>query len=124
MKSKKIRSIFVIGILLCLSTLSNGQVKKEHIGIWKFEAPTAPAGFTSGIYEVRKDTVFTQFTSENYRFPSEWAKSNYDTLSFLVNINGDDVHCILITENDTSMKGNAVWSSGETVLTLIKQNKK
>lgn len=86
-----------------------------------FEAPTAPDGFNFGTYEIKKDTVYTQFTDESYRFPSTWAKSSSDTLKFLVNINGDDVHCVLWKEDKTTMRGNAVWSSGETILALKKK---
>jgi hypothetical protein len=121
MKSSVLKLALIVTILFITTLSSQAQIKKAFRGSWNFDAPTAPGGFNYGIYEIKKDSVLTTFTGQKFIFPSTWAKSSKDTLSFLVSINGLEVLCSFGKEDKTTMKGNAVWSSGQTIVTLKKK---
>ena len=121
MKSK-VLEFFLITLILLISSLSvNRQIKKAYRGNWSFAAPAGNPGFTEGIFEFNKDSIFTTFTNMKYKFPCTWVKVKKDSVIFESNINGYNVLSSLKIENKTNMKGNCVWSSGESKLVLKKK---
>lgn len=124
MKSK----FFKLLVILLLSFIVvKGQDNKKVInpqGTWKFEAPYAPEGYTSGLIVVgmkdKKNTMTMSFTGSEYTIPGENVTAKNDSLKFSVFVEGQDVKVFLKNDNDTIMSGKAVYSEGEIPLTLRK----
>jgi hypothetical protein len=99
--------------------------KKKPIGKWKFEAPSAPEGYTSGSISIsfaeNKYSTAVSLTGSDYVIPGDKTKFENDTLSFILLIEGTEITITLKLENDTKMTGKAVYSEGEIPLTLIKE---
>lgn len=121
MKNKVLEYRLIMLILLITSFSVNGQINKVYRGKWIFEAPAGNPGFTDGLIEFKKDSVFTIFTNMSYKFPSTWIKVKKDSIIFESNINGYDVLSSLKIENKISMRGICVWRSGQSKLILRKK---
>jgi hypothetical protein len=121
MKSKILKSFLLCSILLLGSLSTNAQIKEPYIGNWRFEAPTAPDGYTYGIITFKKDSVFSAFTDKNYTFPSNWIKVKSDSIIYGSNIDGETVLFSLKVIDKLKVTGNAVWSGGETLMILTKK---
>jgi hypothetical protein len=102
---------------------SNGQ-KIDPVGIWKFEAPYAPDGYTSGIVRVgrseQKPTAAMSFTGSEYKLNGDKVKIANDSILFSVSLEGQEIKVLLKVESEISMSGKAVYSEGEVPLTLKK----
>ena len=121
MKNKVLMLSFIM-LLLHLGSLSaEAQIKPTYLGNWSFSAPTAPEGYTYGIIEIRKDSVTTFFTELNYKVPSLWVKAKNDSITYKAFVDDTDVLFSLKIENQTSIKGDAVWSDGQTQMILKKK---
>jgi len=115
-------------VLLVLSVLAvNGQnstKKISPVGSWKFEAPYAPEGYTSGtiavVYAAEKYTTSMAFSGSEYKFAGEKVNVEKDTVTFSIYIEGEDIKVSLKMDNDSKMSGKAVYSGGEVPLTLTK----
>jgi len=96
----------------------------DPIGTWKFEAPYAPEGYTSGTIVVgmaeNKYNSTMVFTGSDYKLTGEKVKFEKDTVSFTIYIEGEDINVTLKMENGTKMAGKAVYSEGEVPLTMTK----
>lgn len=118
--------LFVLFIVFSLPvvTAQNNQKKKDPVGKWKFEAPYAPEGYTSGIIEVgfaeKKYSASMMFSGGEYKLTGEKVKIENDTISFSVFIEGQGVAVKLKMEDSSKMLGKAVYSEGEVPLTLTK----
>lgn len=104
---------------------ANAQtVQNNPAGKWKFEAPYAPEGFTSGTIEValadNNYSTSISFTGNDFKIPGEKTKVEKDTLSFTVFVEGNEVAIQLKMEDATKMSGKAHYSEGEIPLTLTK----
>ena len=120
------------GILIILSiifslpilTAQNNQVKSSPIGTWKFAAPYAPEGYTSGTIVVgfaeKKHTATMSFTGSENLLPGEKVTAANDSVMFSVLLEGQDIKVLLKIVSDTNMTGKAVYSEGEVPLTLTK----
>ena len=119
---------FILLALLLVSFISvNGQSKTKKsnpVGTWKFEAPYAPEGYTSGMIVVgmaeKKHTATMSFTGNDYNLPGENVKNVNDSLYFSIFLEGQDIQVLLKIENENKMSGKAVYSEGEVPLTLTK----
>jgi hypothetical protein len=120
---KRRNFLFVLFAMFLLSgSLSlNAQVKKTYLGDWSFDAPSAPEGYISGIITLKKDSSFMQFTDGYYRYPSSWLKAKSDSIIYQSNIDGEIVLFSLKIKDKTNIAGDAVWSSGQTVMILTKK---
>ena len=102
----------------------NNQVKNNPVGTWKFAAPYAPEGYTSGTIIVgfaeEKHTATMSFTGNEYKLPGEKVKAVNDSILFSVYLEGQDIKVLLKMVSDTNMTGKAVYSEGEVPLTLTK----
>lgn len=123
---KKI-AMFLFLALLSVSIL-NGQASKTKnnpVGNWKFDAPYAPEGYTSGVIEVvfadNKYSSNISFTGSDYKIPGEKVKFENDTIDFVVYIEGNDIAIKLKMESSTRMSGKATYFEGEIPLTLLRE---
>jgi hypothetical protein len=98
--------------------------KIDPVGKWKFEAPFAPEGFTSGIIDLsfadNKYSSAISFTGGDYIIPGDKTKVENDSVTFVVVVEGNEVTVSLKAENDVKMAGKAVYFQGEIPLTLTK----
>jgi hypothetical protein len=122
---KKLIPLFIL-LLLSVSVISaqDSQKRKNPVGKWKFEAPYAPEGYTSGTIDIAfaedKYSSTISFTGSDYKIPGERIKVEKENVTFVVIIEGDEVVISLIAENDNKMTGKAVYSEGEIPLTLTR----
>lgn len=119
---------FVIVLLIFFSLpflkAQNNQVKNNPVGTWKFEAPYAPEGYTSGTIVVglteKKPTANMSFTGSDNKLPGDNVKFMNDSVFFSIYLQGQDVKVFLKMENESTMSGKAVYTEGEVPLTLTK----
>jgi hypothetical protein len=128
MKSK-IFTLLVFSFLSVIIVSGQNITKKNNpVGTWKFEAPYAPEGYTSGIIEVgfaeKKYSASMMFSGSEYKLNGEKVKIENDTISFSVFIEGQDVAVKLKMENSSKMSGKAVYTEGEVPLALTREMKK
>lgn len=123
------KSFAILLILLFGTTLISGQSAKTRntvLGKWKYEAPNAPEGYTSGTIEIsftdNKYVSLIVFEGSDYKVQGDRTKVENDTVSFVVFVEGNEVSVSLKAENDTKMTGKAVYSEGEIPLSLTREN--
>ena len=123
---KRIIFIFIVIFVYTLTSFaqqSKGQ-KNNSVGTWKFEAPYAPEGYTSGTIivgnEEQKPTATMSFTGNEFKIPGENVKVVKDSILFSVYIQGQDVKVMLKMDTEIKMSGKAVYSEGEVPLALNK----
>jgi hypothetical protein len=122
---KKI-TLFCLTFMLCVTVLTaqNNQVKKNPVGTWKFEAPYAPEGYTSGTIVVgmaeSKYTTTMSFTGSEYKLTGEKVKAANDSVTFIIYLENQDIKVRLKLEDQTKMTGKAIYSEGEVPLALTR----
>ncbi len=123
MKKGLVIVLFIVFNLPFL-TAQNNQVKNNPVGTWKFEAPYAPEGYTSGTIVVgfteQKHTTTMSFTGSDSILPGEKVRAMNDSVLFSIYLEGQDIKVMLKMENESKMSGKAVYSEGEVPLTLTK----
>jgi hypothetical protein len=118
--------LFLTALFICanLNAQDNNLLKKDPVGKWKFESPTAPEGYKTGtmVFGVTegKYTTGTIFTNFDYKFPGEKVKYVNDSVSFVINLEGEAVKVLLKIEDSAKMSGKAVYSKGAVPLVLTK----
>src|SRR5664279_797511 len=119
--------IFTLIIISFLSVIGvSGQIAKKNqsAGTWKFTAPYAPEGYSSGTIVIgsaeKKDTATMSFGTGEYKLGGENVKFISDSVLFSIFLEGQDIKVMLKVISDTSMSGKAVYSEGEVPLTLNK----
>jgi len=125
------KKLFPFAMLLVFSiSLINAQTtktKKDPAGDWKFEAPYAPEGYTTGKITIgfaeKKYTAVISMTGSDYKINGENVKFENDTVSFSVYIEGETVGVKMKMEDTVKMTGAATSSQGEIPLTATKQVK-
>ncbi len=116
--------IFTLFIIFSLSAIGvSGQIaNKNKSGTWKFAAPYAPEGYSSGTIVIgsaeKKDTATMSFGTGEYKLSGENVKVLNDSILFSIFLEGQDIKVMLKIDSDTSMSGKAVYSEGEVPLTL------
>jgi len=121
MKTKNLLFCLFVIFFLSGSLCLNAQVNKSYQGKWNFETPAAPEGYTSGIVTMKKDSSYMQFDGGYYIYPSSWVKAKSDSIIYESNIDGEIVLFSLKIKDKTNITGDAVWSSGQTVMILTKK---
>jgi hypothetical protein len=122
------KTLFTLIILVTLVFSAVGQQsaskKSNPAGTWKFEALSAPEGYTNGTivvgFEEKKPTTSMAFTGTEYKFPGENVKASNDSVLFSIYLQGQDIRVLLKMETESKMSGKAVYSEGEVPLTLTK----
>lgn len=125
----KILSIIVLSILSVMTLSAQSNTKKNNpVGTWKFEASTAPEGYTSGITIIalagQKYSATMSFTGTEYNIPGENVKVEGESLSFTVYVEGQNVNVNLKMENAAKMAGKASYSEGEIPIALARAAEK
>lgn len=126
MMKKGIFTLFLLAFCT-VSTLTAQTASKNqaYTGSWKFEAPYAPEGFTSGTIDVKfaneKFSTSISFPNIGYNLAGEAAKLEKDTLTFKAYVEGQEVVVHLKLDGDKKMTGKAVYFEGEIPITLTKQ---
>ncbi len=118
---------FIMLIIFCSSAGSaqstNGKI--DPVGQWKFDAPYAPEGYTSGTIdfclEEVKYTASISLTNLDYNLTGEKVRIQNDSLYFFIWIDTDSVSVNLKMNDNSTMTGNAVFSEGVIPLTLTKE---
>ena len=125
---KKIVSLAML--LLFSISLTNAQTaksKKDPTGNWKFEAPLAPEGYTTGNITIglaeKKYTVTISMPGSDYKIKSENVKFENDSLKFSVYVEDENVVVKMKMEDAVKMTGAASTSEGVIPLTAAKQTK-
>lgn len=113
-------------LLLSASVISaqDSKAQKSPVGKWKFDAPYAPEGYTSGTIDIafaeNKYSSSISFTGSDYKIPGDQTKVEKENVTFVVMVEGNEVAISLTAENDIKMTGKAVYSEGEIPLTLTR----
>jgi len=119
-------TIIILLIVLSLPVLraQDNHSKNNPVGTWKFEAPYAPEGYTTGKIIVgfteQKHTASMSFTGSEYVLPGEKVIASNDSILFSIYLEGQDIKVMLKMVSDTNMTGKAVYSEGEVPLALSK----
>lgn len=119
-------TILMLFMIIGITSISaqNAKPRINPSGTWKFEAPYAPEGYTSGQIvlgkEEKKDIATMSFTGIEEKLTGEQVKIGNDTITFSIYIQGEDIKVTLKPENENKMSGLAVYSEGEVPLTLTK----
>lgn len=125
MKTGILTLLLLASFAIITATGQTNSQNVKHEGKWKFEAPYAPEGFTTGTIDVKfaedKYTTSISFPTSGYTLAGEKAKIEKDTLSFTVFVEGQEVVVFLKPDTDQKMTGKAVYFEGEIPLTLTKQ---
>ncbi|OFY65575.1 MAG: hypothetical protein A2V64_07545 [Bacteroidetes bacterium RBG_13_43_22] len=114
-------------MVLCTSVISaqSASEKKDPVGKWKFDAPYAPEGYTSGAIDFRFDEgkykASISLTNMDYTLTGEKVKIQNDSISFFIWIETDSVSVNLKMNDNKTMTGNAAFSEGIIPLTLTKE---
>jgi hypothetical protein len=117
---------FILLIVLSISVVSAqpGKEKKNPVGDWKFEAPYAPEGYTSGIITVsfaeKRYSAFMKFTGSDYQFSGENVKFQNDSLFFTLSVESENVAIRMKLLDNAIMSGNALYSGGDIPLSLAR----
>lgn len=123
---RKALSILVIIILGVLSAGAQTKSKINPVGTWKFEAPTAPEGYTGGKIVIgltdNKNTATMSFTGSEYQIPGEKVTLSKDSLNFSVYLEGDVINVAMKLESNSKMAGKATYSQGEVPLTATRED--
>lgn len=120
------KATILLMFLFAVITVSSGQTTKkiDPVGTWKFDAPYAPEGYTSGTIVIglaeNKHTATMSFAGSEYKFSGENVKVENDTVSFSIFLEGQDIKVSLKGDADAKLVGKAVYSEGEVPLTLTK----
>jgi hypothetical protein len=121
----KIFALLLISFFYCVTVSGqNSRQKADPVGKWKFEAPYAPEGYTSGIVEVafaeKQYSTSMTFTGSDYKLVGEKVKFENESLSFTIYVENEGVAISLKMEDGAKMSGKAVYSEGEIPLALTK----
>jgi hypothetical protein len=120
------KATILIMFLFAAITLSSGQSTKkvDPAGTWKFDAPYAPEGYTTGVIVIglvdKRQTATMSFTGSEYKLNGENVKLEINAVSFSVKLEGQDIKVILAGDGNAKLVGKAVYSEGEVPLTLTK----
>jgi hypothetical protein len=118
--------LIILSIIFSLQILmaQNSHIKNNPVGTWKFTAPDAPEGYTSGTIIVgfaeKKHSATISFTGSENKLPGDNVKAVNDSVLFSVFLEGQDIKVLLKMVNDTNMTGKVIYSEGEVPLTLSK----
>jgi hypothetical protein len=125
MKNKFFTLVMISLLAICAVSAQTDSKKNSPIGKWKFEAPYAPEGFTTGSIVVsfaeQKYSTAVSFAGSDLVIMGDKTKVESDTVSFVVLVEGQEVAISLKADSDIKMSGKAVYFEGEIPLTLTKE---
>jgi len=119
MKNRFTHLVLAVILLLSVSFIPGVQINDNYTGKWKFEAPDAPEGSTSGNILIKTNIVVMSF-DDFEEFPSSWVRFRNDSIIYETSFDLATVLFSLRVVDKNNMKGKAVWKDGETEITLKK----
>lgn len=123
----KNRILTTLLILVFAGLTANAQTSKKlnPVGTWKFDAPYAPEGYTTGTIIIglqeKAHTASISFTGSEYKIPGEKVKVEGDSLKFDVYLDGATINILMKMDSDSAMTGKALSPDGEIPLTLKRE---
>jgi hypothetical protein len=125
----RIITMVVFSLFMIIPVSGQGTGKKNNpSGTWKFDAPTASYGYTSGNIVVtlkeQKYNCLISFTGNDLKLPCENVKLDGENFSFSAYVDGQEVKVLLKMENNSKMSGNAESQEGGVPLTLTREPEK
>lgn len=125
---KRTAIIFFLVLMTVSVSAQTVNNAKDPAGKWKFDAPYAPEGFTTGLVEIKfaeeKYSVTLMFSANaEYILPCDKVKFANDTLTFNLYLDTEDIAFTLKFDEADKMSGKAVHSGGEVPLTLTREKK-
>lgn len=122
---KKVLFLSVFILAFCYAGFAQNQKPSyEPAGLWKFEAPYAPEGYTTGTMEFvnaeGKYQAFISFTGSDYKIPFEKVSLQKDSVSLTLYVEGNEVFIKLKMENESRISGKALSPEGDIPITAIK----
>lgn len=125
MKSKILTLAIFVFISVFTVSAQDTLNKVNVVGTYKFNAPYAPEGFTTGTIEVSFSEnnygVSVKFTGSDYKLQGDKVKYENDTLNFKMYVEGQDIAITLRPAEESKMVGKASYFEGEIPMTLIKE---
>lgn len=119
------RKLILISVILLLALpfmSAQSGTGKNILGKWKFEAPSAPEGFTTGIIEFSfaddKYSSSITFAESGDVIPGENTSIEKETVEFTVFVEGNEVKINLKPGKNDELTGKAVYFEGEIPVTL------
>jgi hypothetical protein len=120
----RILTLILVSFFCVLAVSGQTHSKLNPTGKWKFSAPYAPEGYSSGVIIVgvaeKKPTALMSFSGSQNILTGDSVKVINDSVSFSIFLEGQDIKVMLKVESDTNMSGKAVYSEGEVPLALSK----
>ena len=124
MKNKTLAILVLLTISFMSATGQKPVPADDPSGNWKFEAPSAPEGFTSGnigislVENVYK--VSLTFTGSDYKLDGDRAVCEEGSFMFVIYLQGQEITVILRKADNDKMDGLAIHPDGEVPLTLVR----
>lgn len=124
MKKNLLAFIIISMFIVTVTAQQSNNMKINPAGTWRFDAPYAPEGYTSGTIvvgiEQQKSTATMSFTGSDNKLSGEKVVTVNDSVLFSIYLEGQDIKIMLKLEDETKMSGKAVYSEGEVPLALNK----
>lgn len=120
--------ILIIVVLACIDlSAQKSKVKYKPAGLWNFEAPAAPEGYTTGVIEItkvsKKLSMKMSFSGNDYKYPED-IRFEKDSLQFYLNVDGTDVTFKSKFEQSDKISGIAFTSGGSVPFVLTREKNK
>lgn len=122
------KTAFVIWMILFSAIAASGQnstKKNNPEGVWKYEAPAAPYGYTAGTIDISKAngkySASVTLAASNYKIAAENVSFEKGNFSCSVYIEGQNVKIGLKMDDNSKMTGTATYSEGEIPLTVTRE---
>ena len=122
---KKLISLALLMLFsLSLINAQTSKVRKDPAGNWKYDAPYAPEGYSTGNITIafveKKYSAAITFTGSDYKITGENVRYVNDSLLFSVYIEGETVAVKMKMDDASRMTGKALSSQGEIPLTATR----
>jgi hypothetical protein len=120
MKLKYLNIIYVLLLLDACTFTANAQIRDYCLGEWNYRCPDVSEGFDTGIITITRDSVCTECPGIKNTFSTERIYFTNDTLSFKIEIDGQQIICAVTPGIENTLCGNLITSSGVFPIVLIK----
>lgn len=121
----KITTLIVLVLISFMSASGQKPAPADDpSGKWKFEAISAPEGFTSGSLDIsfagNVYKVSLAFTGSDYKLDGDRAVLEDGAFMFVIYLQGQEITIILKMAGPDKMNGLAIHPEGEVPLTLVR----
>lgn len=121
--------VLIITVLFCVSlSAQKSRVKYNPKGTWRFENSAAPAGYSSGIIEIKyakkKYSIQFSFSENKEKYEAEEVSFKKDSLQFSLDIQGMAMTCKSKFEQADKITGETFVMGTNVPFTLIRDRTK